>query len=139
MNLAEFTQLRRDDAQLRTVDTHDIPGPERTLLLGYTCERDTWHVYVRGAHLHVLVYDHVTRAVVRYEKHFYWQAADLVPDKRVYPESTDLGFARLLASHGVELPFTTFDQARCDRVTQTPFHGALYDSATNGLAVEGSS
>ncbi|MFI2790598.1 hypothetical protein [Kitasatospora sp. NPDC018614] len=140
MNLAELDRLRGEAEQLRAVDTQDIPGPERTLLLGYTCDRDTWHVYVRGAYLHVLVYNHVTRVVVRYERHFHWQAADLVPDKRVYPESTDLEFARLLTSHGVDFQFASFDPARFDRVAQKPFHGAIYDSATRDLVdVEGGS
>ncbi|MFB8310284.1 hypothetical protein ACFC5T_17175 [Streptomyces sp. NPDC055961] len=140
MNLADLNRLRSETKHLRTVDTQDIPGAERTLLLGYTCDRDTWHVYVRGAYLHVLVYNHVTRVVVRYEKHFHWQAADLVPDKRVYPESTDLEFARLLTSHGVDLQFASFDTARFDRLARKPFHGAIYDSATRGLVdVEGGS
>ncbi|MFE0062936.1 hypothetical protein [Streptomyces sp. NPDC059003] len=83
--------------------------------------------------LHVLVYDSLSGAVVRYEKRFYWPAADLVPDQGIYPEGTALPFARLLASHGVELPFTTFDQARYERVAELAFHGALYDAATQGL------
>jgi hypothetical protein len=140
MDLADLNRLRGETEHLRAVDTQDIPGPERTLLLGYTCDRDTWHVYVHGAYLHVLVYNRVTRVVVRYERRYHWQAADLVPDKRVYPESTDMEFARLLTSHGLDLRFASFDPARYDRLAQKRFHGAIYDSATRGLAdVEGDS
>lgn len=60
--------------------------------------------------------------------------------KRVYPERTDLEFARLLPSHRLNLRFASFDPARYDRLTQKPFHGVIYDSATRGLAdVEGGS
>jgi hypothetical protein len=59
-------------------------------------------------------------------------AADLVPDKRVYPESTDLAFARILTTHGVELPFTTFDEDRYARVMKSPFHGAIYEASIQG-------
>ncbi|MER5844434.1 MULTISPECIES: hypothetical protein [Streptomyces] len=135
MKLAELTRLRRDAEQLRSVAVDDIPGPERTLLLGYTCDRHTWHVYLRGSDVHLLVYDDVSRGVIRHEKRYRWLAADLVPDKRVYPESCDLAFARLLTSHGVELSFTAFNEDRYARVVKSPFHGTIYDSSVQGLAV----
>jgi hypothetical protein len=111
----------------------DIPGPERTVLLGYTCDRQTWHVYLHGAYVHLLVYGARGGAVFRYEKRYRWLAAELVPDKRVYPESTDLDFSRLLISRGVELPFTNFNEDRHARVGLWPFHAAIYDSLTGGL------
>ena len=86
----------------------------RTLLLGYTTERRTWHVYLDDKSLiNVLVYagDGKNFEVVSHT----WGLDGgvlanerFVPNKRLYPESCDEEFCRLLLQANVQLPFTTF-------------------------------
>lgn len=84
---------------------------DRTLLYGYTCDRLTWHVYIKDGVIHKVKYGYgwcsneympVTEFLVEYN-------AQYVPDKRLYPECCDLEFCELLEWRGVELPFTTFN------------------------------
>jgi hypothetical protein len=93
----------------------------RTLLFGYTCGRLTWHVYTQDGQIHRLVYS--GRTVHRYEARVVWPASDLVPDKRVYPESTDAKFAQELRRIGVIVPYLPFDEERHEFVGSARFQG----------------
>jgi len=49
-----------------------------------------------------------------------------VPSKRVYPESCDFEFCKLLQQHGVVIPFTTWSPERYEQVKDKLFHGEIY-------------
>lgn len=93
----------------------------RTLLLGYTCERETWHVYLGADRaLHRVVYSDsmLLSHTTKFERD-----EDLIPDKRLYPEACDFETCRILAGMSVSLPFTTFGQGR---VPLGPFAAKVY-------------
>lgn len=88
---------------------------DRTLLYGYTCERKTFHTYLKDMEIHVVVYDvnysgkpHPV-GMKEIEVH---SNQDYVPDKRLYPETCDYTFCKLLKRLGIELPFTTYNEDR---------------------------
>lgn len=130
MNSSELTALLVAQNQPRTLRRDELTGPDRTLAFGYTCNRASWHVYLRDGLVHVLVYDAVAKTAARHEARTTWSVADLVPDKRLYPESTDPAFARLLISRGAQLPFTTFNEARHARYASHAFHGVTHTDGT---------
>ncbi len=108
MNKQEFQALlakeKRSSVLVDCEDLLDITN--RTLLYGYTCDRDTWHVYIQDGVIYTVIYTNrrepLEQRVTRNE--------DFVPNKRLYPESCDLEFCELLLSKGVRLPFTTFNE-----------------------------
>lgn len=81
---------------------------ERTLLWGYTCDRASFHVYVKDEEIKVVMYfsdKDIEELNIQYNSQY-------VPDKRLYPEACDYEFCSLLAQDGVNLPFTTFNDER---------------------------
>lgn len=126
MDQNQYEELRAADASVYTMRAHSFLGADRTLLLGYTVDRDTWHVYLKDDQIHLLVYTY-QEEVLRYEANPEWEASRLVPDKRVYPESTDAVFAWRMQQHGLEVPYTKFDPDRWERYRHMTFHGQLHD------------
>lgn len=84
----------------------------RTLIYGYTCERRTFHVYLKDLKIYAVVYDNDFTASKPAPKNMrqitVTSNRDFVPDKRVYPERSDFHFCKLLRERGVEIPFTTW-------------------------------
>ncbi len=84
----------------------------RTLLYGYTCERETFHVYLRNQQIYVVVYERDFSAGGRRPKNMRQievkSNRDYIPDKRIYPEMSDFHFCTLLKERGIELPFTSW-------------------------------
>ena len=111
-----------------TVTVGDLGQPDRTLAYGYTCDRYTFHVYLQDARIHRIVYRH-DGATVSYSIGHVADAHGLIPDKRLYPESTDHRFALLMLGKGLELPFTRFDDARAEKVQGLVFHGRVHSVA----------
>lgn len=97
---------------------------DRTLIWGYTTARDSFHVYLQDETIFRIVYGRDWAEAIR-GQHFL--PSRLVPNKRVYPEASDFEFCKLLMSHGVEIPFTTFN---ADRPAKT-FHGKLAEELVN--------
>ena len=91
---------------------------DRTLLYGYTRERNTIHVYLRDGFINVFRYT--------YNKDELWYDVGkqikldsyLIPNKRLYPECCDKEFCELIFSKGIELSmsFTTFNEKRENKV-----------------------
>ena len=81
---------------------------DRTLLYGYTCERDTWHVYIKDGIIHTAIYKCKESLIERRVNDNF----DYVPDKRLYPECCDYEFCTLLNEKGVNLPFTTWQDRK---------------------------
>jgi hypothetical protein len=83
---------------------------DRTLLLGYTVNRDTFHVYLQDGLLCRHVYSSVfpDRSIAGYENEAGAELVvqELVPNKRVYPQYCDPEFVGLLRQAGVTVPFT---------------------------------
>ena len=89
---------------------------DRTLLYGYTCDRKTFHVYLKNMEIHTVTYnvDHsgnkprpnnMTEISVLSNR-------DFVPNKRLYPEACDYAFCKLLKNANIYLPFTSFNENR---------------------------
>ena len=96
------------------IQAENIRGSKvnRTLLYGYTCERRTFHVYLKDLKIYVVVYDKDFTANKQTPKNMrqinVTSNRDFVPDKRVYPERSDFFFCKLLRERGIEIPFTTW-------------------------------
>jgi hypothetical protein len=104
MTLEEFQKIRGKNQTLITAK--DLVNKEnRTLLHGYTLERDTFDVE--------LVNGEIVVEVNEFEKGLRIITpscnSDYVPSKRVYPAQSDFEFCRLLLERGVYIPFTFFD------------------------------
>lgn len=85
----------------------------RTLIYGYTCDRDTFHVYLdeRGV-LNRVIYNSDGFLLSHADESTPLAAYEYSPEKRAYPEACDLAFCGLLKQAGVEIPFTTFNESR---------------------------
>lgn len=89
---------------------------DRTLLYGYTCDRKTFHVYLKDLEIHTIIYDveynngkqrptNITEICVS-------SNMDYIPNKRLYPEACDYTFCKLLKHANINLPFTFFNENR---------------------------
>lgn len=131
MNREEFEALpavRVPSTTVSVADVHEF-WRERTLLYGYTVERDTWHVYVKDGRIHRHVYRlRNGEAQTLYGGGGVSSPAELlVPDKRLYPERCDFQFCKTLLNLGIVLPFTSWGAAG-EKSAVEPFHGALLPS-----------
>lgn len=78
---------RKDFEMLSAIKIKErIINKDRTLLYGYTCNKKNFHVYMKNM--------------------------KIVPDKWLYPEYCDYRFCKLLKNHGIELPFTAYQEER---------------------------
>lgn len=76
----------------------------RTLLYGYTRDRQTWHVYLKDDLLHLYVYGNGYQHCVGFDVYgTSMQVLDLLPDKCLYPAACDYSFVNLLHSKGVNV------------------------------------
>ena len=86
----------------------------KTLLYGYTCERETFHVYIKNEEIHTVIYNTEYsrgKATPKNMRELTIKSNhDYVPDKRLYPERCDYNFCKLLKEKGVYLPFTTWSE-----------------------------
>ena len=126
MNQDEWTVLNATPLGKDRLSATEIGGPDRTLALGYTSERHTWHLYLENGLLHRLIYDGRSRTVVSNQASEQWLAAKLRPDKHLYPESVDARFAHLMRKRGHDLPYCQFSQTRRARVAPLAFHGLVF-------------
>lgn len=110
MNEGQYARLAMGMPKRISLENLEDRSP-RTLVYGYTCSRDTWHVYLNEEGKFVWVmYDHdgflidssITDDVA---------PRDCVPNKRIYPAKSDFEFCLRLMHSGEELPFTTFEPA----------------------------
>jgi hypothetical protein len=92
----------------------------RTLMYGYTFERNTVHVYLMDGLLHYYVYDSGEAQLNYFQTLSLKDVSSIVPNKRLYPETCDFEFCQLLRSKGAVMSFTTWTP----REPQT-FHGLV--------------
>ena len=112
MNIKEFELLKKGDIikkHILTVD--DLNNKQnRTLLYGYTCNRETWHVYLKDEVIYTVMYggyDNIDISEVYVKTN-----NDYIPNKRLYPECCDYEFCKLLKEYEVFIPFTTYNKER---------------------------
>lgn len=107
MNVEERALVEAVDAAEPRIESREFSGVHRTLMFGYDVSRRTWHVYLKGGEIHKLIYDY--NRIVSYEHGPSFECRQLRPDKRVFSESTDFSFARIMAERDSSLCFTTHD------------------------------
>lgn len=108
MNLRQYKTV----ANYKMITANDlINKDDRTLLYGYTYNRDTWHVYLKDGEIVTVVYGY-KRAPARVKVA---TNGGYMPSKRLYPECCDFEFCNLLKEKGVYLPFAKWDELRTGR------------------------
>ena len=97
---------------------------DRTLLYGYTCERETFHVYLKNGKIYTVAYKNDFSTGVAKPKNMRQIIVssnfDYIPDKRLYPERCEYNFCVLLKERGIHLPFTAWNG---DIDTAVRYHG----------------
>lgn len=79
---------------------------DRTLIYGYTCDRETFHVYFKNKKIRVIKYGgykNIPLTEINPKTN-----QDFIPDKRVYPDASDYNFCLKLREFGYEIPFTSY-------------------------------
>lgn len=103
MNNDEYSKLTAPRAEDHSVSVFELLNTaDRTLLYGYTFERKTVHVYLKGGLIHFFSGGNHHAQVTWHD------ASALVPNKRVYPALSDYEFSSILKAKGVDISFTTF-------------------------------
>lgn len=94
---------------------------DRTLLWGYTTDRDSFHVYMKGGVVYRIIYSAQSQPYVERAL----EDPDLfVPNHRVYPDASDFEFCRLLLDLGVNhIPFLRYNSGR----EPTQYHGKIVE------------
>lgn len=117
MTLKEIEFLEKVDQIDELINEKDLLNTKgRTLLYGYTCARETFHVYLKNNKIYTVMYNNDYSGDYTKPKNMRELAIksnyDYVPDKRLYPETCDYEFCKLLKKRGINLPFTTFNEER---------------------------
>lgn len=106
MTELEYIYLFDAHPALLTIECLKNKKP-RTLLYGYTCARETWHVYIDENHvIRTVEYirgDDCKEILVEDNRQY-------IPNKRLYPAKCDYEFCFLLKRAGYDLPFTTYEE-----------------------------
>lgn len=116
MNKEEYGKIidlqLKDIPQIQAEDLFDTS--DRTLLYGYTCDRDTFHVYVKDLKIHAVTYrtDYENDAPNFMTEISVNSNDDYIPNKRLYPETCDYEFCEKLKKLGYDLPFTIWSDGR---------------------------
>lgn len=118
MNKEEYGKIMdlqfKEIPPIRVEDLFD--KTDRTLLYGYTCGRDTFHVYVKDMKIHAVTYitDYKNNAPNFMAEISVNSNEDYLPDKRLYPEACDYEFCEKLKKLGCHLPFTIWSDGRAE-------------------------
>lgn len=78
---------------------------ERTLVYGYTADKDTLHVYLEAGVIHKVVYNFKGELLLHKTERDGLMYAECAQAKRIYPETCDFDFCALLKRRGVALSF----------------------------------
>lgn len=110
MNREEYEKLYNVKTKPSVIGINNLSNKkDRTLLYGYTCNRDTFHVYIHKGVLHKIIYNSSSSIPKLHESGSELLLENIVPDKRLYPSSCDYEFCVLLTEAGVYLPFTSWE------------------------------
>lgn len=126
MNRAELREFSKVEVERPSISVSDIVNPEknRTLLYGVT-GAFFLHVWLADGRLYRMIIGPMRRIGSFSGKSLPVEL--LGPGVRVYPESTEYAFARLLAARGVELDFVPIDEERGDKqlADHYPYRGLV--------------
>lgn len=142
MNGYQYNELCHPAEEPRVIKLNDLSNQTpRTLLYGYTpsCPHHfTWHLYLNNKQQFVLIiyesgyptYVEKPECVYRYDEELpIFEMLNNLPreiyPKRLYPESCDYEFMKMLQYMGAELSLTTFDPKRFDKVRDLIYHGSI--------------
>lgn len=122
MNMNELEAFLSESANVAVpvITTDQFAGTNRTLTLGYDVDRKTFHVYTHDGTLYLRQYD--ARKLLGEVSGAQLPAADLRPNKRVYPQYTEESFARVMRDLGLPLPFTNWSEPR----NEGPYYGRTH-------------
>jgi len=117
MNKTEYNRLNEVDVEREEIiSINDLVNKkDRTLLYGYTCSRNRWHVYIQNNEIYTTTcrFDDPPQEIeVESNQHY-------VPDKRLNPERCDFEFCKRLIEKGINLPFTTWK----DEIESDSYYG----------------
>ena len=81
-----------------------------TLLYGYDCNRNTYHMYLKNEEFNIFIY--TSEKVIFYNNYKDKLPIDqrLLPNKRLHPERCDYEICKLLKDEGIHLPFTKYNE-----------------------------
>ena len=109
MNKKQFNKLIQKTVKPMMFSATDlINKKDRTLLWGYTLDRNSFHVYLKCGKIHLYVYSYDEKEILKSESGFEMDVEKLIPSKRVYPEASDYEFCKKLLDMGINIPFTIF-------------------------------
>lgn len=115
MNLRELRLLQSSSPLVADVITaQDLANREpRTLVYGRATDRLFLHVYLGpdGA-IHRVIYDASGMRVSHTPEERITANGEYAPARTLHPEACDYEFCLKLRQHGVELPFTRWDDSR---------------------------
>ena len=103
---------------------------DRTLIWGYTPEKDSFHVYLQDQTIVRLVFAYKAAVPKEMEAGTEYFPATMVPAKRVYAEASDAEFCGLLRRLGVDFSFAPFNPERAPK----QFHGETLEDFGMSLA-----
>lgn len=122
MTFEEFQELRKvKEAPNMITLGHLKDVSDRTLVYGYTCKGDTFHLYLEGGYFNRFVYN--SQGLLSHEAYKRIEPWYAVPNKRVYPERCDYDFCKVLSSCRVDVPYTVFTKG----VYERQYYGETYD------------
>lgn len=128
MKKNQFDELKNSETTKDSViSVNDLScDKDRTLIYGYTCERETFHVYIKNKEIHVVIYktDYEQNKAKNMREMSVTSNWSYVPDKRLYPERCDYDFCQLLIRKNISLPFTSWDEQEKSFVTEG-FYGYI--------------
>lgn len=114
MNKEQYEKLKMVEKEKEIILTAEnlTDKSDRTLLYGYTTDGTSWHVYIQNNQIHAIYYDinKVPNDLIIESNR------DFVPNKRLYPETCDFEFCKLLKEKDVYLPFTVWDEKREEKI-----------------------
>lgn len=123
MRREELATLTTPPPPEPTIRAEDLTGPDRTLLWGYDVDKVGMHVYLLDGQIHLARIS--LGRILSDQAEPVWPAKELVPNKRAYPERTDIAFARLMIARDAEICFTTFDDAAWLASNEHRFHAPV--------------
>lgn len=127
--LEKIRTIQKRDHRPKVMAAQFAAGGDRTLVYGYTVERDTFHLYVKDGRLHRFIYREglAGLTVTSYEQAASMHARDMVPSKAIYWRRSDYEACWFLAVLDTYMHFHESGQAVIDRTEVPEFEGIVYD------------
>lgn len=120
MDKSQFDMLSSKEAKLTSIRPGELEDQTNRLLVdGYDAERNTYKLYLEDGQFVLRFYSYEDRDI----EPVAWRTVDgeavevdrLYPHKRVYPETTDYDFIRLVRQRDGLPSMCTWDQERYNR------------------------